>query len=69
VERERDKGGARETRYKQQEYIPVVCTNNRNILLLFVRHKSWYSAVSLGRCSVFPSRVGIRTYQHPDKRV
>jgi len=28
-------------------------------------HKSWYSAVSLGRCSLFPSRVGLRTYQHP----
>jgi len=27
-----------------------------NILLLFV---------SLGRCSLFPSRVGLRTYQHP----
>ena len=33
-------------------------------LLLFVHHKSWYSVVSLGRCSLFPSRVGLRTYQH-----
>jgi len=32
---------------------------------LFVRHKSWYIVVSLGRCSLFPSRVGLRTYQHP----
>jgi len=40
--------------YKQQEYIPVVCS-----------HKSWYSVLSLGRCSWFPSRVGLRTYQHP----
>jgi len=23
-------------------------------------------AVSLGRCSLFPSRIGLRTYQHPD---
>jgi len=29
------------------------------------RFKSWYSVVSLGRCSLFPSRVGLRTYQHP----
>jgi len=42
-------------------------TNNRDILLLFVRHKSWYSVVSLGRCSFFPSRVGLRTYQNPCK--
>ena len=34
-------------------------------LLLFVRHKSWYSIVRLGRCSLFPSRAGLRTYQHP----
>ena len=39
--------------YKKQEYIPV-----------FVCHKSWYRVVSLGRCSFFPSRVGLRTYQH-----
>ena len=56
--------------YKQQEYIAVqttaiyCCTNNSNIFLLFVRYMSRYS-VSLGRCSLFPSRVGIRTYQHP----
>jgi len=24
-----------------------------------------YSVVSLGRCGLFPSRVGLRTYQHP----
>ena len=40
-------------------------TNNSDILLLSVRRKSWYSVVSLGRCSLFPSRVGLRTYQHP----
>jgi len=40
-------------------------TNDRNILLLFVRHKSWCSIVSLGRCSLLPSRVGLRNYQHP----
>jgi len=40
-------------------------TNNRNILLLFVRHKSWCSVVSLGRYSFFPARVGLRTYQYP----
>ena len=34
-------------------------------MLLFVRHKSWYCVVSLGRCSLFPTRVGLRTYQHP----
>ena len=39
-------------------------TNNRKKLLLFVRSKSWYSAVSLGLCSLSPSRVGLRTYQH-----
>jgi len=38
-----------------------------NIFLLFVCRKSWYSVVSLGRCSFFPSRVGLRTYQHPCK--
>ena len=38
-------------------------TNNRNIFLL-----SWYSVVSLGRCSLFPSRVGLRTYQHPGNK-
>jgi len=43
----------------------VLSTNNSNIFLLFVRHKSWYNVVSLGRCSLFPSRVGLRTYQHP----
>jgi len=32
---------------------------------MFVSHKSWYSVVSLGHCSLFPSRVGLRTYQHP----
>jgi len=40
--------------YKQQEYIPVVCS-----------HKSWFSVVSLGRCSRFPSSLGLRTFQHP----
>jgi hypothetical protein len=40
-------------------------TSYSNIFLLFVRHKSWYSVVSLGRCSFFPSRVGLKTYQHP----
>ena len=40
-----------------RQYIAVVCTNKTNILLLFVRHKSWYSAVSLGRCSVLPGRA------------
>ena len=39
-------------------------TKNRNIFLLFVRRKCWYSVVSLGRCSLFPSRIGLRTYQH-----
>ena len=39
--------------------------NNSNIFLLFVSHKSWYSVVSLGRCSLFPSRVGLRVYKHP----
>ena len=29
------------------------------------RHKSWYSVVNLGRCSLFPFRVGLRTYQYP----
>jgi len=24
-----------------------------------------YSVVSHGRCSLFPSRIGLRTYQHP----
>jgi len=38
---------------------------NSNILLLFVSRTSWYSVVILGRCSLFPSRVGLRTYQHP----
>ena len=28
-------------------------------------YKSWYSVVSLGLCSLFPSKVGLRTYQHP----
>jgi len=40
-------------------------TNNINILLLFVHHKSRYSVVSLGRCTLFPYRVGLRNYQHP----
>ena len=40
-------------------------TNNSKIFLLFLRHKPWYSVVSLGRCILFPSRVGLRTYQHP----
>jgi len=39
-------------------------TNNSCVLLFFARHKSWYSAVSLGRCSLFPSKVGLRTYQN-----
>jgi len=38
---------------------------SRNIVLLFLRHKSWYSVLRLGRCSLFPSRVGLRTYQRP----
>ena len=25
---------------------------------------TWYSVVSLGRCGLFPYRVGLRTYQH-----
>jgi len=29
------------------------------------RRKSRYSVVRLGRCSLFPSRVGLRTYQYP----
>jgi len=33
--------------------------------MLFVHHKPWFSVVSVGRCSLFPSRVGLRTYQHP----
>ena len=37
------------------------------IFLLFVHHKSWYSVVSLGRCSLFTSRVGLSTYQHPGR--
>ena len=40
-------------------------TNSVNMFLLFVRRKYWYSVVSLDRCSLFPSRVGLRTYQHP----
>ena len=36
-----------------------------NLFMLFVRHKSWYSVVSLCRCSLFHSRVGLRTYQQP----
>ena len=40
-------------------------TNSVNMFLLFVRRKYWYSVVSLDRCSLFPSRVGIRTDQHP----
>ena len=40
-------------------------TNNRNIFLLFVCHKSSYSIVSLGRCSLFPSKVALRTCQRP----
>jgi len=42
----------------------MVYKKNRKILLLFVLHKSWYSVVSLGRCSLFSSRVGLRTYQY-----
>jgi len=42
--------------YKHQEYIPVVCI-------------VWYSVVSLGRCSLFPSRVGLRTSQRSGKKV
>ena len=41
------------TAYKQQQYIPVVCTPH----VLVQCCKS-------GRCSLFPSRVGLRTYQH-----
>ena len=41
----------------------------RTGILLFVRHKYWYSFVSLGRCSLFPSRVGLRTYQQLYKTV
>jgi hypothetical protein len=48
--------------------VNIFITNNRNILLLFVRRKSWYSVVSLGCCSLFPSRVGLRTYQYPGYR-
>jgi len=44
--------------YKQQEHTAVVCCL-----------KSWYTFVSLGRCNLFPSRVGLRTYQHPCKHV
>jgi len=40
--------------YKEQEYIPVVCMP-----------QVWHSAISLGRFSLFPSRVALRTYQHP----
>jgi len=40
-------------------------TNNSIIFLLFVRRNSWYCVVILGRCSLFPSRVGLRTYQLP----
>jgi len=54
----------KETSYSDQD---LRRTNNSNILLLFVRRKSWYSVVSLGRCSLFPSRVGLRIYQHPGK--
>ena len=35
------------------------------MLLLFVRHKSWYSVLSFGPCSLFPSKAGLRTYQPP----
>ena len=42
------------TVYKQLQYIAVVCMP-----------KSWYSVVSFGCCGLFPSRVGLRTYQHP----
>ena len=34
-------------------------------MLLFVRHKSWYSVVSLCRCNLLPSRIGLKIYQHP----
>jgi len=66
--------------YKQKQYIPAKTygvqtramysrqdlrhTNNSNIFLLFVHHKSWYNVVILGRCSLFPAKVGLRTYQH-----
>jgi len=33
--------------------------------MAYKQHKSWYSVVSVGRCSLFPSRVGLRTYKHP----
>ena len=52
----------KETSYSDQD---LWLTNNSNIFLLFVRHKSWYSVVSLGRCSLSPSRVGLKTYQNP----
>jgi len=52
----------KETSYNDQD---LWRTNNRNIFLLFVRHTFWYSIVRLVHCSLFPSRVGLRTYQHP----
>ena len=48
-----------------QHYTKLRRTNNRNIFLLFVSRKSWYSVASFGRCSLFPSRAGLRTFQHP----
>ena len=57
---------SKETSYSDQELqhcTKTLATNNRNIFVLFLCHKSWYSVVSLGRCSLFPSRVGLKTYQ------
>ena len=57
-------------RYKTYNTIPRLTASKQqeHIFLLFVRHKSWYSVVSLRRCSLFPSRVGLRTYQHPGRK-
>jgi len=61
----------KETSYSDQElttlYQDLWHTNNRNIFLLFVHHKSWYSVVSLRHCNWFPTRVRLRTYQHSRK--
>jgi len=57
----------KETSYSDQDiqhYTKIYGVQTTGILL-FVRHKSWYSVVCLGRCSLFPSRVGIKNYQHP----
>jgi len=51
----------KETSYSDQD----LQHNSTNIFLLFVRHKSWYSVVSLGRCRLFLSRAGLVAYQHP----